>query len=912
MTAPPIYLMDASAFIHRAFHAIRNLSTKSGQPTGAVYGFTTTVLKLLKDKRPEALAVVFDSRGPGRRHELYPQYKANRGPMDEDLAAQQEPIRQIITALGLFSLERPGFEADDLIAAAARHFETEGREVVIVSGDKDFYQLLSDRISMYDPDPKKDSALTQEAFRERYGLSPSAFLDMQALMGDSSDNIPGVPKVGEKTAQKLIARFGSLDNIYSQLPEVTPDKLRDNLAANRESAYLSRELAALGHGVPVEFTEADLRPSPPDRERLTTLFTELEFTRLLKELAPVTENAPAAPVAAPDQPPVSYDRYVLVDGPEAWDQLLASLSRAEVLAVDLETDSPCPSRCCLVGMSLCAEPGQSFYIPVDHRTLGAKNQDWALVAEKVGPCLTAPAPRKVGQNAKFDWLILARHGLTLPPPADDPMLASYLLDPEDRHGLDHLAGRFLGHQNITFKEVVSDPKKNFGDLTPEEALDYAAEDADVTLRLAGILRGQLAEQRELLALYEEVELPLEALLARVEATGVLIEAPALARLSQELGEQLKAMEARIFSLAGHPFNIGSPKQLSEVLFREQGLAPLKKTAKKTGFSTDDEVLAELALLHPLPREIREWRSLDKLKSTYTDKLPREINERTGRVHTSYNQTQTATGRLSSSDPNLQNIPVRAGEGKRIRAAFIAPPGYKIVAADYSQIELRVLAHFSQDESLLKAFARDEDIHTQTAAEIFGLDPSQVTPARRREAKTINFGVVYGQGAFALGKQLGIPQAQARDFIDRYFARFPGVKRYMEETRETARTTGRITTWFGRPRTLRGFAGGYQARQEAERMAINTPIQGTAADLIKMAMLAVDARLGREHPQARLIMQVHDELVLEVPEAEASQVGELLRTEMAAVGVKPPLTGGRPLTSPLKVDVGIGHNWAEAH
>ncbi len=905
----PIYLMDASAFIHRAFHAIRNLSTKSGRPTGAIYGFTATLLKLLKEKKPEALAVVFDSRGPGRRHEIYTEYKANRGPMDEDLASQQQAIRQVVSALGLFSLEREGFEADDLIAVAARKFIEDGHEVVIVSGDKDFYQLLGERLTMYDPDPKKESALTRETFLARFGLEPSAFLDMQALMGDSSDNIPGVPKVGEKTALKLISQFGSLDNLYARIDEVNPEKLRENLLAHKDQAYLSRRLASLGHGAICEFCPENLRPGEPDLNGLTALFQELEFSRLLKELAPGAE------IQAPpksDQPPVLYDHYLLVQSSDDWDKLLAALARAEVLAVDLETDSTSSSRCNLVGLSLCAQPGQAFYIPVEHRTLGAENQKWSDVAEKIGPYLLDPALPKIGQNAKFDWLILARYGLNLAPPKDDPMLASYLLDPESRHGMDYLSYRFLDHQPIAFKEVVPDAKKNFGDLRPEEALNYAAEDADVTLRLASVLRKKLTEEPRLLTLYDEVELPLEGLLARMEETGVLVDARKLTGFSEELAAKLKSMEEKIFALAGRPFNIGSPKQLSEVLFNEQGLNPIKKTAKKTGYSTDDAVLAELALTHPLPHAIREWRTLDKLKSTYTDKLPKQINAVTGRIHTSYNQTQTATGRLSSSDPNLQNIPARGEEGRRIRSAFVAAPGYVIVSADYSQIELRVLAHFSQDEALLKAFADDDDIHTQTAAEIFGLPASEVTPALRREAKTINFGVVYGQGAFALGKQLGIPQAQARDFIERYFQRFPGVRRYMEETKETARTSGRVFTWFGRRRWLRGLSGGYQARQEAERMAINTPIQGTAADLIKMAMLQVDRVLVKHHPQARLIMQVHDELVVEAPEKEAEAIRRLLADEMEAVAARPPLTGAEPLSAVLKVDVGLGLDWAEAH
>jgi DNA polymerase-1 len=849
--------------------------------------------------------VVFDSPEHGRRHEIYPAYKANRGPLDEDLKTQLPDIRRLVEALGLFSLERPGFEADDLIAAAARCFTAQGLEVVIVSSDKDFYQLLSDRVSMYDPDPKKDSALTLAAFRDRFGLSPAAFLEMQALMGDSSDNIPGVPQVGEKTALKLISRFGTLDGLYARLEEVTPEKLRATLAAHREAAYLSRELASLGQGAAVDIKVPDLRPGAPDRDLLNALFTELEFTRLIRELPETFE-----PRAGPQASPVTYEGYVLVDGPAGWQALESALAGARALAVDLETDSLSPSRAALVGLSLCAEPGRAFYIPVGHRTLGAANQARAL--EKIGPWLTAPAPPKIGQNAKFDWLVLARHGLDLPPPADDPMLASYLLDPEARHGLDYLSRRHLGHTPIAYKELLPDPKKNFSDLSPEEARDYAAEDADLTFRLAGLLRAHLKENPPLAALYEEVELPLEALLAGMEGAGILLDVPALERLSGELGGQLKAMEEKIFSLAGRSFNIASPRQMAAVLFREQGLTPLKKTAKKTGFSTDDEVLAELALTHPLPRAIREWRSLDKLKSTYTDKLPRTVNPATGRVHTSYNQTQTATGRLSSSEPNLQNIPVRGEEGRRLREAFIAPPGFQLVSADYSQIELRILAHFSGDEALIGAFRRDEDIHVQTAVEIFGLPAAEVTADLRREAKTINFGVVYGQGAFALGKQLGLPQARARDFIERYFQRFPGVRRYMEETRAKARAAGQVTTWFGRLRRLTGLGGGYQARQEAERMAINTPIQGTAADLIKMAMLAVARRLAAEHPRARLLLQVHDELVVEAPEDEVSAVGALLRAEMAGVAAHPPLTGARALTVPLKVDVGAGPDWAAAH
>ncbi|MDR2934895.1 MAG: DNA polymerase I, partial [Candidatus Adiutrix sp.] len=569
MTDSPVYLMDASAFIHRAFHAVRNLSTRGGRPTGAVYGFAGTLLKLLRDQAPAALAVVFDSPEHGRRHDIYPDYKINRAPLDEDLKSQLPDTRRLVEALGLFSLERPGFEADDLIAAAARTFTAQGLEVVIVSSDKDFYQLLSERVSMYDPAPKKDSALTLAAFRERFGLEPSAFLDVQALMGDSSDNIPGVPQVGEKTAVKLISRFGSLDSLYARLEEVTPEKLKAALAAHRETAYLSRELASLGQGAAFDFEVGALRPRPPDQGLLTALLNELEFTRLLREL-PAFYPASESP-ARPKAPPVTYENYVLVDGPDSWKALESALAEAVALAVDLETDSLNPTRAALVGLSLCAEPGRAFYIPVGHRTLGAANQPLAL--ERIGPWLTAATPPKIGQNAKFDWLVLARHGLDLPPPADDPMLASYLLDPEARHGLDYLSRRHLGHAPIAYKDLLPDAKKNFSDLSPEEARDYAAEDADLTFRLAGLLRARLKENPALAALYEEMELPLEALLANMEGAGILLDVPALERLSRELGGQLTVMEKKIFNLAGRPFNIASPKQLAEVLFKEQGLTP---------------------------------------------------------------------------------------------------------------------------------------------------------------------------------------------------------------------------------------------------------------------------------------------------------------------------------------------------
>ena len=925
---PTIYLMDASAFIHRAFHAIRNLTNKKNQPTGAIYGFTATLLKLLREKTPEYLAVVFDHKGPGRRHQLYPGYKANRPPMDKDLAAQQSYIREITNALGLFSLEETGFEADDIIAQGARFYADLGYQVIIVSGDKDFYQLLSDQISMYDPDPKKDAAPDAASFQTRFGLSPKSFLEMQALMGDSSDNIPGVPKVGEKTAQKLILQFHSLDELYERLEEVKPETLKEKLRAHREDAYLSRRLAYLGEGYEFSLPKEKLRPNPFAGEKLLELFTELDFQRLIKDFQLVKakqpgtaiDAVPASPQTLFDNLPgkaekISYEQYTLVDniaGP-AWQKMMSELKSAKKLAVDLETDSPSPSRANIVGLSLCARPGVSFYVAIDHQTLGAKNVSWADFKREAGPFLEEPAIPKIGQNAKFDWLILSRFGLTLPPPQDDPMLAAYLLNPEGRHGLDALSLKYLGHEPISFKSLVPDPKKShFGHLSPEEAKDYGAEDADLTLRLAEILRTNLSAHENLLDLYENLELPLEDLLARMEGYGVLVDQKALAVVSADLNEKLHDIEAKVFSLAGHQFNIGSPKQLSEILFNELGLPTGKKTGKKTGFSTDDSVLADLAPLHPLAFEVRRWKALDKLKSTYADKLPKTINPVTGRIHTSYNQILTATGRLSSSDPNLQNIPIKSEEGRRIREAFVAPAGYSLIAADYSQIELRILAHFSQDRALLAAFENDEDIHRQTASEIFAVPLADVSAEQRREAKTINFGVVYGQGPFGLARQLGVPQAQARDFIERYFQRFPGVKKYMDDIKTQAEQDGFVETWYGRRRFLPAMTqGGYQARQEALRMAINTPIQGTAADIIKMAMLKVYARLAAEAPQSRLIMQVHDELVVECPTESVAQVTEILQGEMEGAARQTPLKIKHPpIRTPLKVEISHGPHWAK--
>jgi DNA polymerase-1 len=889
-----------------------------------------TLLNLWKDKRPQYLAVIYDSRGPGRRRQIYPQYKENRGPIDPALAAQQEPIKELVKDLGIFSLEMPGFEADDIIASLCRRLANQGLDVVIVSGDKDFYQLLSDKVSMFDPSAKKKSAMTAEDFRLEYGLEPEAFLEMQGLMGDASDNIPGIPKIGIVTAKKLIQDYGTIENLYQNLDKIKSPTIRQNLAQNQDKARLSLELARLGVPDFPEIPLTDFQPRKPDLKTLSAKLKELAFVRLVGQInrlfgdedifaglptqppAPrSTENGPEAATEAMVVAEVDYGQYVLVNE-TSFETLLNRLSGAKTIALDLETDSLKAYQAAIVGLSLAVAPNEAYYLPFGHLGLeAAANLNWAQSLQRLRPILLDPQKKLIGQNSKFDWLILARHGLNLPAPQDDPMLASYLLDPDASHKLDDLSLRFLGHRPIPFKDLVDPKKTHFGSVDLATATKYAAEDADLTWRLAEKLRQDLQRAPELLDLYDKLELPLAELLARMENVGVKIDKFALAILGERLGQDILALEKKIHALAGHAFNIGSPKQLGTVLFQELGLKEGKKTAKKTAYSTDSEVLKELALFHPIASEVLAWRESSKLKNTYVDKLPLSTDE-FNRTHTTYNQTQTATGRLSSSDPNLQNIPARSRDGQMIRAAFVAEPGHVLVGADYSQIELRIMAHFSQDEAMVSAFRDNEDIHAQTAAKIFGANIAAITPEERRQAKTINFGVIYGQGAFGLAKQLGIPQSSAKTIIDDYFARFPGVKSYMDRVKKEARLAGQTRTWFGRIRRLLGFeSGGFQAQREAERVAINTPIQGTAADIIKMAMLQADKELKAKNLKAQLILQVHDELVAEAPVEEAEEVGKILTESMRQVGRAPFIGHQGPIIVELRADVAIGANWAKA-
>ena len=885
-----IYLVDASAFIHRSYHAIRHLSTKDGRPTNAVYGFLATLNKLLKEKKPEYLAVAYDAKGPGFRHEMFPEYKANRPPMPEDLIAQQEPIRKLVEALGLPSMEIQGLEADDIIATLCRRAREDGYQVVIVSADKDFYQLLSNDVAMYDPNPKRESAMDVAALKEKLGLTPEEFLEAQGLMGDSTDNIPGVPGVGEKTAAKLIGEYHNLENLYEHVDDIKQKKLKENLIEFKQSAFLSRDLARLKTDADLDVRTDGLTIKEPDVETLKELYRDLEFNRFLAGLEPSVA--------------IEYDDYHLVADTETLDNLIKELADAKVLSVDLETTSLDPMLAEIVGMSLCAKPGRSFYIPVGHETLGAQQLSWDQVKDALKNFLEDATLPKIGQNVKYDYVILRRHGVELGPIHDDPMVASYLIDPgAGGHGLDNLSRTLLGHDPITYTQVTGGKKGLFQDISPEAARDYACEDADLALRLAEVLREKI-ESEDLVRLYEDLELPLIQVLAEMEMNGVGLDTDLLNDLSKEFSASMDRIEKDIYGIAGREFNINSPKQLGEILFEDLGLTPQKKTRKKSGYSTDVEVLSELALVHELPAQVLAYRSLSKLKSTYVDALITLINPHTGRVHTSFNQAVTATGRLSSSDPNLQNIPVRTDEGRRIRQAFIPGPGSVILSADYSQIELRILAHYSGDANLQEAFINGDDIHTRTAAEVFGLMPGMVDSNMRREAKAINFGIVYGLGPFGLAKQLGIEQKQAKAYIEQYFKRYSGVKEFIDGTLEEARKTGMVITMLGRRRRLPELnSKNYQARSMAERMAVNTPIQGSAADVIKLAMLAVQSRLLKEKLASKMTLQVHDELVFEVPENELDTMYALVKEEMEGV---------MSLAVPLIVDVSHGSNWAEAH
>ncbi len=896
-----LVLVDGSSYLYRAFYALPALTNSRNEPTGAVYGVANMLRKLLTDYEADYAAVVFDAKGKTFRDELFEQYKAHRPPMPDDLRAQIAPLHAIVRASGLPCLVVEGVEADDVIGTLAQQAAAEGINTLISTGDKDMAQLVNDRITLINT--MSNTVLDRQGVVEKFGIAPEQIIDYLALVGDTSDNIPGIPKVGPKTAVKWLTAYGSLDNIVAHAEEI-PGKVGENLRAHLGQLPLARQLATIHCNVELEAGPTQLRHQAPDSAALSDLYRKLEFKSWLKQLQEQNgeQQTPADPPAA--KPPQHYETILSQNALDHW---LQRLEQADLFAFDTETTSLDYMEAHIVGVSFAITAGEAAYVPLAHDYLDAPPQlprDATL--ERLRPLLEDEARHKVGHNLKYDMSVLANHGIRLQGIAHDTMLESYVLNSTaSRHDMDSLAHKYLDHDTISFTDIAGKGAKQltFNQIAIEQAAPYAAEDADITLRLHQHLWTQLEKVPNLSALYSEIEVPLVSVLSRLERNGVLVDASMLRQQSDELAEAMAAHEQRAHDLAGQAFNLGSPKQLQEILYGKLGLPVTYKTPKGQP-STGEEALQELADEHPLANLILEYRALSKLKSTYTDRLPEQINPRSSRVHTSYHQAVAATGRLSSSDPNLQNIPIRTPEGRRIRQAFVAPPGYKIVAADYSQIELRIMAHLSGDERLLQAFASDLDIHTATAAEIFAVSPAEVSGEQRRNAKAINFGLIYGMSAFGLARQLGIDRNAAQDYINLYFARYPGAKQFMDRTRLQAKEQGYVETLFGRRLYLPDInARQQQRRQYAERAAINAPMQGTAADIIKRAMLLSDAWLRNSGADAKMIMQVHDELVFEVGEgALASCTAEIERCMKAAAA----------LAVPLVVDIGSGDNWDEAH
>ncbi|MBT7478795.1 MAG: DNA polymerase I [Gammaproteobacteria bacterium] len=903
---PQLILVDGSSYLFRAFHAMPPLTNSRGQPTGAVYGVVNMLKSLLDEYRPEQVAMVFDAKGKTFRNDLYPAYKANRPPMPEDLRSQIAPLHEIIVALGIPMIVHEGVEADDVIGTLAQQAAEAGVSVLISTGDKDMAQLVGPLVTLINTmnrDPKSDSAsiMGPQGVEAKFGVRPDQIIDYLALMGDTSDNVPGVPKVGPKTAVKWLDQFGSLDEIMARADEVG-GKVGENLRNTLQQLPLSKDLVTIRCDVALEQKVGELFPAEPDWEKLQQLYRDMEFKRWLSEL--LGEESEAEEQAADKLQELEVDTIFTQ---QQLDQWLEQLQQAELFAIDTETTSLRAMEADLVGISFAIHPGKAAYLPLAHQDLEAPpqlNREQAL--EQLRPLLEDPEQKKVGQNLKYDAAVFANHGIRLRGIHYDTMLESYVIDSTaTRHDMDSLALKYLGHKNISFEEVAGKGKKQlrFDEVPIAQAAPYAAEDAEVTLRLHQTLWPRLLEESEREQLFRQVEMPLLEVLGKIERNGVKVDVSMLQRQSQELALKIEEIEKKAFAEAGDPFNLSSPKQIQEILYGKLELPVLKKTPKGQP-STAEAVLQELAQDYPLPQLILQHRSMSKLKSTYTDKLPKEINPATGRIHTSYHQAVAVTGRLSSSDPNLQNIPIRSEEGRRIRQAFIAGEGKVLLAADYSQIELRIMAHLSGDEGLLQAFRSGEDVHRATAAEGFEVEPGEVTTEQRRSAKAINFGLIYGMSAFGLAKQLSTTRNVAQTYVDLYFERYPGVKKYMEETQEQARQQGYVETLFGRRLYLPEInSRNGQRRQYAERTAINAPMQGTAADIIKRAMITVEGELTSGGLDAMMIMQVHDELVFEVAERDL----ELLTTQ-----VKEQMEGAATLDVPLIVDVGTGTNWDDAH
>jgi DNA polymerase-1 len=919
MSRPKLYLIDGSSFLYRAFHALPALTNLAGEPTGALFGVGNMIRKLLIDEQPSHVGCVFDASGPTFREEIYAEYKANRPPMPNELRAQIDPLLELVELLGLPLLRVPGVEADDVIGTLARQAEGAGMDVVLVTGDKDLTQLVDAHIGWWNT--MSNERLDIDGVKRKFGVRPEQIIDFLSLTGDSVDNVPGVDKCGPKTAAKWLEQYGDLDSVIAHAREVS-GKIGESLRAALPSLPMSRELVTIRTDCELPLGPKDLTPRPPDRDRLIAFYQRYEFRQALRELS--GEAAPArsgpAPIgpaagsasesAAPAAPAADLSgpgEYTLVLDEAALEALRSELAAAELIAFDTETTSLDPLRAELVGLSFAVRPKQAWYVPVAHSYPGAPKQlAWERVREVLGPVLSAAQPRKLAQHGKYDLHVLTRHGLTLRGFAEDSMLESYVLDATaGNHNMDALAKLYLRYQTIKYEEVAGKGAKqiSFADVGLDEALRYAAEDADITLRLHRTLRPRLAAVAELERIYRDLEMPLVPVLQRMEATGILVDARHLGRLSQEMGQQMLQLVQQAHEVAGRHFNLDSPKQLKELLYDELGLKAKSKTPSGQP-STNEEALEEIAHEHPLPRLILDYRTLAKLKSTYSDKLPEQINPDTGRIHTSYHQAVAATGRLSSSDPNLQNIPIRSEQGRRIRQAFIAPPGWLLLSADYSQIELRIMAHLSGDEGMLEAFRRGLDIHRATAAEVAGKTPDDVTGEERRAAKAVNFGLIYGMGAVGLASNLGISRKEAQGYIDRYFARYPGIRRYMEQTRATAREQGYVETLFGRRLYLREIhSPRWGLRAGAERAAINAPMQGTAADIIKRAMLSLDSWLDGHEEEIRMLLQVHDELVFEVRED---------RVEHYRAGIVERMSAAAELAVPLLVEAGYGPNWDAAH
>jgi DNA polymerase-1 len=898
MPGHDLVLIDGSSYLFRAFHALPALTNSAGEPTGALHGVLNMINKLIRDEEPAHVAVVFDASGKTFRNDLYDEYKANRPPMPDELRSQIEPILNAVRAMGLPLLRVSGVEADDVIGTLCREAETKGMSTLVSTGDKDLAQLVSDKVTLVNT--MSDTVLDRDGVKAKFDVYPEQIVDYLALVGDTSDNIPGVPKVGAKTAAKWLNEYGSVDEIIANADQIK-GKVGESLRASLEQLKLSRELTVIRTDVELDESADGLTPVDPDIPALRDLYAHFELRALLKQLGDDDGNADAEAL------PAAEVEYETVLDWKHFDRWLETISKAELTAFDTETTSLDYMDAEVVGLSFAVEPGKAAYVPVAHDYPGAPEQlPREDVLEKLRPWLESDRHAKVGHHLKYDAHVLRRHGIELGGMAYDSMLESYVLNSvATRHDMDSTARHYLGRETIHYEDVAGKGAKQltFNQVDLDTAAPYAAEDADITLALHTELWAQLGKIPALRRVYETIEQPLVPILLEMEETGVLLDKDMLARQSRELEKTMQALEKQAHELAGGPFNLGSPKQLQEILFEQLELPVIRKTPKGQP-STAEDVLAELAHDYELPRVIIDYRSVSKLRSTYTEKLPGQINARTGRIHTSYHQAVAATGRLSSTDPNLQNIPIRTEEGRRIRKAFIAPPGQLILAADYSQIELRIMAHLSADEGLLAAFADDQDIHRATAAEVFGVELDAVSADQRRSAKAINFGLMYGMSAFGLAKQLDISRGEAQDYVDRYFERYPGVKRFMDGTRETAREQGYVETVFGRRLYLPEInSRNGQRRQYAERSAINAPMQGTAADIIKRAMIDVFDWLSAEAPPARMIMQVHDELVFEV-DADAL---DGVRDKVIAL-----MSSAAELSVPLRVEAGSGANWDEAH